>query len=379
MKNLKFTLTKNDNMVSYKSLSAQTELKQIFENSLVGIFRTDISGNVILANPSGLRILKYESVNQMNTIGLRNIYKDPLERKRLLNLAMRGPVEAFETILIRGDGEDIVVFIKSFPVFSEDGHLRFLENNIIDITKQREIETQLRIEKTKAEESKKLISSFLANMSHEVRTPMNSILGFTQLLKGTIHNSEHQEYFEHIERNAYRLHYLIEDLISISKIEAKQIKANYTDVNINEKFQLVYDLLRPEAKKKGIEFSFCNDLKDSNVSIKTDSNKFQIILIKLIQNAIKFTKEGFVVFKCERKNGFIEFVVDDTGIGIHPNRRKQIFRKFVQADNSYIRNFEGIGLGLAITKAYVELLGGKILVRSKTDRGSQFYFTIPIL
>jgi len=242
--------------------------------------------------------------------------------------------------------------------------------------------------KEHAEESDRLKSAFLANMSHEIRTPMNGILGFADLLSEPgISGDEQQEYLKIINLSGIRMLNIINDIINISKIESGLVEVDIHEMNVNEKIENVYHFFKYEVERKGLQLSFQNTLPAKEAYIKTDQDKFDAILINLIKNAIKFSDQGTIEFGYNVKNSSstnttdssteLEFYVKDTGIGIPKDRQEAIFQRFVQADISDVRALQGAGLGLSITKAYVEILGGKIWVESEEGKGSTFYFTIP--
>jgi CheY-like chemotaxis protein len=150
-----------------------------------------------------------------------------------------------------------------------------------------------------------------------------------------------------------------------------------TRTDIAEKLDYIYTFFKPEVEQKGIAFFYKNALTEDDAIIYSDREKIYGILTNLVKNAIKFTLAGTIRFGCEKKGNFLEFYVTDTGVGIKEELKELIFDRFRQGSESYSRNYEGAGLGLAISKAYVELLGGKIWVESEMKKGSSFYFTIP--
>jgi len=236
--------------------------------------------------------------------------------------------------------------------------------------------------KEKAEESDRLKSAFLANMSHEIRTPMNGILGFAELLKEPkLTGEEQQEYIGIIEKSGARMLNIINDIIDISKIESEQMEVNISVTNVNEQIEYIYTFFKPEVERKGMQIFFQNSLPEKEAIIKTDREKVYAILTNLVKNAIKYSDKGTINFgynlKMNRELAELEFFVKDTGIGILKDRQEVVFHRFVQADISDKRAYQGAGLGLSITKAYVEMLGGKIWVESEEGKGSTFYFTIP--
>jgi len=268
------------------------------------------------------------------------------------------------------------------PNYKSDGEFIGYLGHCFDITEQKSLEYELMKAKNKAEESDRLKSAFLANMSHEIRTPMNGILGFAGLLKEPMLSGEEQlEYIDIIEQSGNRMLNIINDIVSISKVESGQMEVSIKETNINEQIEYIYTFFKPEAEKKGIKLYVKNSLHSKKTIIKSDREKIYAILTNLVKNALKFTHTGIIKFgfspKTKGESSELEFYVKDTGIGINPEHQKFIFERFRQIDDSLKRNYEGAGLGLAISKAYVELLGGKIWVESKQGIGSTFYFTIP--
>ena len=243
---------------------------------------------------------------------------------------------------------------------------------------------ELIIAKEQAEESDRLKSAFLANMSHEIRTPMNGILGFSELLKEPDLTGEtQQEYIGIIEKSGKRMLNILNDIVNISKIESGQMEVNIQETNINEQIDFIHSFFKLEIEGKGIRFLIKNPLKGKEAYIQSDSEKIYGIIVNLMKNAIKFTNEGTIELGCSfrtgKKSSELEFYVKDTGIGIPKSRQKLIFDRFMQADIAGKMAYQGAGLGLSISKAYVELLGGRIWVESEEGKGSVFYFTLPYL
>jgi signal transduction histidine kinase/ActR/RegA family two-component response regulator len=251
------------------------------------------------------------------------------------------------------------------------------------IKKTRELKSsqkELTIAKEKAEESDRLKSSFLANMSHEIRTPMNGILGFAELLKSPdLKGERQQKYIEIIEKSGMRMLNIINDIVDISKIEAKLMDVFMSETNINEQIEYIYVFFKPEIEGKGLQISCYKPLPDEEAIVNTDREKIYAVLTNLVKNAIKYTIEGSIEIGYEKKETSLEFFISDTGIGIPEDRQKSIFDRFVQVGTNYTITQEGAGLGLSISKAYVEMLGGKIWVDSIEGKGTTFYFSIPYI
>jgi len=243
-------------------------------------------------------------------------------------------------------------------------------------------EQLLIIQKEKAEESNRLKTAFLNNMSHEIRTPLNGILGFLDIVADPeIDSEEKEEYIDIINRNSERLITTVTDIIDISKIEAGQIEVHKSTISINKLINELHLQFSQEASSKKIIFNIHTALSDGQDNLFTDAHKINAILSNLVRNALKYTEEGEITFgyllKTDKDLQLLEFYVEDTGIGIPADRIHAIFNRFEQADISNTRAVDGSGLGLSISKAYAEMLNGKLSVISKEGSGSRFIFTIP--
>lgn len=207
---------------------------------------------------------------------------------------------------------------------------------------------------------------------------MNGILGFAELLaEHDLSNEKQQFYISIIEKSGRRMLNIINDIIDISKIESGLMKVNITSSDINKQMEYIYTFFKPEVDEKGIKLSVKNGLTDGLARINTDREKLYAVLINLVKNAIKFSKDGMIEFGYAQKGVWLEFYVKDTGVGIKKDKQKSIFERFIQADSSSIKAFDGTGLGLSISKSYIEMLGGTIWVESTEGVGSTFYFNIP--
>ena len=215
-------------------------------------------------------------------------------------------------------------------------------------------------------------------MSHEIRTPMNGILGFLELLKDVdLTSNEREEYIDIINKSGLRLLDTINDIIEMSRIESGNLNKDEQNVNVKEIFEDLYMFFKPQTDQKGVLLipAFQNQIQ--KLQLITDRIKFESILTNLIKNAIKFTDKGFIELGVHTHSDSVVFYVKDTGRGIPKDRQDAIFERFIQADLKNTRGHEGSGLGLSISKAYVQLLDGKIWVESLEGQGTTFFFSLP--
>ncbi|MFK5982929.1 MAG: PAS domain S-box protein [Flavobacteriaceae bacterium] len=283
-----------------------------------------------------------------------------------------------EIICQRKNGSTFSAAVYYSSISDAHGELIGIIYFLSDITQRKKQRKELILAKEKAEESDRLKSAFLANMSHEIRTPMNGILGFADLLKTpNLSGKKQQKYIGVIEKSGARMLNIIDDIINISKIESGLMQVNLQKSNINEQIEYIYTFFKPEAETKGITLSFINSLPFKKAIVKIDREKLFAILTNLVKNAIKYSEKGSIEFGYTKKGKQLEFYVKDTGIGIDSDRQVAIFERFIQADISDKKALQGAGLGLAISKAYVEMLGGELWVESEKGKGSIFCFTLP--
>jgi PAS domain S-box-containing protein len=356
------------------------QLSQAVEQSPVSIVITNTFSEIEYVNPKFIETTGYtlEETIGKNPRFLKSGHTSLVEYKELWQTIVSGKEWHGEFHNKRKDGTLFWESASISPIVNTEGKTTHFIAIKEDITDRKNVEKELVKSKERAEESDRLKLVFLANMSHEIRTPMNGILGFTELLKAPhISSKEKKEYISIIEKSGKRMLNIINDIISISKVESGQIEISKTETNINEQLEYIYTFFKPEANLKGIDLTLQKILPSGNNYIKTDCEKLYAVLTNLVKNAIKFTNEGSIEIGCEKKGGYLEFFVKDTGLGIPISQKKIIFERFRQANETISRTHEGSGLGLAISKAYVEMLDGRIWVESQEGKGSTFYFTIP--
>jgi len=249
------------------------------------------------------------------------------------------------------------------------------KNQLEKLVKKRTKE--LEIAKLKAEQSDKLKSAFLNNISHEIRTPLNGILGFIQILKTDgISEKSKEKYMDIIIESSEQLLKIVNEIVYISKIQAGIEQINRTEISLLTLLNDLFDYYDLIAKSKKLVLK--KVLQGCDILISTDIEKLRQILSVLIENAIKFTEKGYIEIGCKKITSFVQFYVKDSGIGIPLEKENTIFDKFIQVDESTTRQHGGLGLGLSISKAYVKFLGGQIWFESEINKGTTFYFTIPV-
>lgn len=365
---------------------SESRFRILAESAPVGIFTTDAQGVTNYVNPRWCEISKLSFGEAMGNGWLKAVHPEDVDKlvQNWTKSTLSQTGSKAEYRFVHPDGSIAWVIGQAIPQTDEAGKITGYIGTITDITERKKMEADLIYAKEKAEESDRLKSAFLANMSHEIRTPMNGILGFAELLKEPdLTGEQQQDYIEIIEKSGARMLNIINDIVDISKIESGQIKVLLHDTNVNEQLEFIYKLFIREVEQKGLNLSLKKSLSESECIIRTDREKLYAILANLVKNAIKYTQKGSIEIGCKLDGALhtpaLQFFVKDTGIGIPKYRQEAIFERFIQADIFDKMALQGAGLGLAISKAYVEMLGGKIWVESEAGSGSTFYFTIPYL
>lgn len=362
-------------------LESETRFKALHNASFGGIAIHD--KGLILDCNKGLSELTGYSNNEL--IGMDGLLLIAEKSREIVRENIRSAYEKpYEVFGLKKNGEEYPARLEGRVIPYKGSNVRVVEFR--DITESKNVENKLKEALVKATESDRLKSAFLANMSHEIRTPMNGILGFAEVLKDTELSGEKQhEYLEIIEKSGIRMLNIINDIIDISKIESGQMKVIHEPTNVRDQLNFLYAFFKPEVELKGIKLKLTNLPQLSEAVIQTDREKLYSILTNLIKNAIKYTKAGSIEFGCSPtipSNSWLnetelQFYVRDTGIGIPAQRQDAVFERFIQADIADKMARQGAGLGLAISKGYIEMLGGKIWLESEVGKGSTFYFTIP--
>lgn len=348
--------------------------------SPVGIFRTDAEGNTNYVNETWCQISGLQKEEAMGTGWIKAVHPDDKEMltENWNNTYINQGYSYADYRFIRPDGSIVWVIGQAVPEKNADGLVVGYIGTVTDITERKKIE-DLKAAVIRAESADKLKSAFLATMSHELRTPLNSIIGFTgillQKLVGPL-SEEQEKQLKMVQGSAQHLLALINDVLDISKIEAGQLALANDRFDIGVVINKSIEKLIPMSEKKGLKLT--SFIPDEEIILMADQRRTEQILINLLNNAVKFTDKGEIKIKCVEENGYVKTSVNDSGIGIEPEKISTLFTPFKQIDSGLSRQYEGTGLGLSICKRLVEIMGGKIWVESELGKGSTFTFTLPI-
>jgi PAS domain S-box-containing protein len=301
--------------------------------------------------------------------------------EKILHDIISSPQEFTEIEGLNRDRENNELWISwsSNPIVDQHGNLKEILSIGHNLTDRKKLQVELEVAMNTANAATKAKGDFLANMSHEIRTPMNAVIGLSDLCLRTELSGKQQDYLEKIHGSAESLLGIINDILDFSKIEAGALDIENIEFNIDEVLDKLATVAQVKIREKGLELLFKRDLKVPTVLLG-DPLRLGQVLINLTNNAIKFTEKGEILvnIECSEKNDdqvTLEFSVNDTGIGMTTEQQGKLFKSFTQADTSTTRKYGGTGLGLAISKQLVELMGGKISVKSEPDVGSKFCFS----
>ncbi len=365
-------------MVAEKELEKKSRALEQSPNSVV---ITDTNGIIEYVNPAAVKLSGF---TRDDLIGKNHKILNYVENSEESALPVWEKVNAgkvwYGEIYNRKKlGEHYWEAVSIAPVMDNNNKITHYVTIKEDITDRKQMTRDLIAAKERAEVNDRLKTAFLHNISHEIRTPLNAIVGFSEFLNDPDLGADNRKHYtEIICQNSDKLLTIISDIVNLSTIEAGEEKVNEAEFNLNYMLNLLHEKFIDEARNKNITLNI-KPFLPYETRIVSDEAKLSQVLTNLISNALKFTKQGEVTFGYVIKAKELEFFVEDSGIGIAPEMHKEIFKRFRQAGTTITSQCGGIGLGLAISKAYIELLGGKMWVVSALNQGSTFYFTIPYI
>ncbi len=354
---------------------SENRFRELYENATIGLYRTTLDGDILMANPALLKIVGADSFDKFKSMKADEVYAKP-ETRRIFRseLELKGKIFGFESMWRRTDGPIIYVRESARAVNDGDGNVLYFEGTVEDITEKKNAEEEIIRAKEKAEKSDKLKSEFLAQMSHEIRTPLNVILNFSSILKEELQSvvdDELKSAFDVISMEGRRIMRTVELILNMSELQTGNYSFRSTSVNLSKVLKKFHHEFEPLATSKRILFE--TDLPDKDVVLRGDEYSINQIFYHLIDNAVKYTNSGKVSVNVSLSaSNLIYADVIDTGIGIDDEYFSMLFTPFTREEKGYTRNFEGNGLGLALVKRYCDLNGAEIKVISQKGKGSTF-------
>ncbi len=369
-----FIQTEKRKKVEEALLISEIKYRKIVDNSVIGIYHSTLPGQFVFVNQAMVDIFEFNSVEEALECSLENLYRDASERQIFLSKLLKERIlRNYEIALISKSGNSRMVLINAF--LEED----MILGMVMDITDRKKDEEEVKEARLKAEESDRLKTSLMANMSHEFRTPMNAILGFSDLISNESHDPDIVFFARKIHTSGKRLMATLKAILDLTDLEATKSKIKVKDISTQDAISGIIQPFYPAANDKGLYL--ITEFKDG-IYARADENLINIILHNLIDNAIKFTHKGGVTLETDlvTSNGKTWSLVrvKDTGIGIPNEKFEFIFHEFRQLSEGYNRSYEGTGLGLTLARKMVELIDGKISVESEVGLGSIFTVWLPV-
>ncbi|WP_447591443.1 PAS domain S-box protein [Aquipseudomonas campi] len=357
-----------------------------FEGTVKAISRAlavvefDMDGTIRTANQNWLDLVGYslgELEGRHHSMFCGQAYVDSQAYADFWAGIRAGEVQGGEFLRLGRTGKEVWIQATYNPIFNIEGKPFKVVKFATDTSQRHEMEQQLRDAKTRAEQAAEVKTTFLANMSHEIRTPMNAIIGFTELLMSSSLDSMQQRHLGTVRHAARSLLGLLNDILDTAKLEKGALELEHVDFSLRELCEHICASLRLEAQSKGLTLTL-----DYHAMVgeffKGDPLRIQQVLTNLVGNAVKFTEHGWIRLEVTLRAGRVHFAVQDSGIGIAPDRLERIFDPFAQADASMSRRFGGTGLGTTIARQLVWLMEGTINVESRLGEGSTFHVELPL-
>jgi PAS domain S-box-containing protein len=359
--------------------------RSFVEHAVEGIFRTSCDGHYLLANPALARIYGYTTPEQLMgelTDIAGQLYIDPTRREAFgAALRQHDFVTDFESQIRRRDGALIWISENARAVRDEGGRLLFYEGTVEDITHRREAEDATRLALIETREAARSKAAFLAAMSHELKTPLNAVIGFSELMLtevfGRVQPERYAGYIADIHANGKRLLSMINDILDLTRVEGKLVILDETIFGVEDVIENAVGLAAPEMTKNAVSISI--SVPKDLPAIRADARRMQQVLVHVLSNAVKFTPPpGKVMVRASlTSEGGLTIVIEDSGIGMAPDRIASALEPFRQIDSSLSRRFEGVGLGLPLANAFVRLHGGRLAIESAVGVGTKVTIILP--
>lgn len=367
---------------------SEKKYRDLVESANCIILRWDTQGRICFLNDYGLRFFGYQLEDIIGSyildtfVSTKDVSGEDLRHMITEICCAPEKYQLNENENICKDGRRVWVTWSNKPIYDDQGKLIEILSVGTDITDRKQAEKELQSAKEVADTANRAKSEFLANMSHELRTPLNGILGYAQILKRSYDPDKHKAGLEIIQRSGEHLLTLLNDILDLSKIEAKKLELNPSEFDLPKLLQSITDIFQLQVRAKDVELIY-QPLTTLPTTMYGDEKRLRQVLINLFGNAVKFTDRGSVsltvnVQPCEPNHNYkVRFEITDTGVGIDPDKLEDIFLPFQQAGDRS-RRYSGTGLGLPICQKIVEMMGGKLHVESRLNEGSTFWFEIEL-
>lgn len=360
---------------------SDARFRRLVNSPLFGVLEANLDGRILGANDALLEMIGYSRAElesgQLRWDAITPADHRASDERAIAQLRETGTCLPFEKEYLHKAGHRIPILV---GVTMLEGSATECICFVVDITQQKQTEHELMVARDAADSANLAKSQFLANMSHEVRTPMNAVIGMTELVLNSPLTPKQSEYLKMVLLAGESLLAIINDILDFSKVESGKIELESVPLRLRESIGDAVKTLALRAHAKGLELAL--DIhSDVPEWVLGDAGRLRQVVINLVNNAIKFTLAGEVVvelgLQAKRESGWeLLFCVRDTGIGIPPDKVNRVFDAFEQADTSTTRNFGGTGLGLTIVRRLVEIMGGRVWVESEVGKGSKFYFNL---
>jgi two-component system NtrC family sensor kinase len=383
-----------------KLIESEEKHRNIVDNAVQGVFQSSLDGRLLQANPAMAKLFGYLSPEDFltNIQSAEKIYVDSSDRKRLLEiLEERGSTTGFDVRFKRKNGDVFWGAVIARALRDKEGRLIAVEGMLHDITEQQQTRLALTKAKEQAEAASRLKSDFLSLISHEMRTPLTSVIGYAKLAERKMIKTlerlkqidpnlfdgkeirdldQVQESFSVISEQGQRLSDLLKDIFDLAQLEKDEAELDMQVFDMNELIEELIPKVQAILKETPLDFEY--DVAPVRSPVRGVRNSIKHVLIKMVDNAVKFTEAGQVVLRTNQVRGFIEVEIQDTGPGIPTEYQDQLYEPFFQVGEILTDKPHGSGLGLTICQKIVEMHAGCIRLVSKPGQGSTFIVAIPL-
>ena len=358
---------------------SESRYRDFMNSSHDGVVITGANGKFLFVNPSYATMLGYSKPAQLIGTLAAERYADPGARDEVLKVLTKdGFMKSTEIDLLTKDGTRRSVSFSAVMKKNDDGKIQQVESIVTDITERKQTEKERNQALKEAEQANQVKDQFIANISHEIRTPLNSIIGFSDLFHqryGEQVRDKDKDIFGFITNSSNRLMRTVDSILNLSQLDAGSIKIEKRELDLNYIVRAVIGEIKLQVDEKGLDLTY--NATDQHAMVLVDDYSTRQAILNLIDNAVKYTLEGKIDLRLIQKKDSYRLSIQDTGIGISEEYQKRIFDPYTQESEGFTKNFQGIGLGLALTKRYLELNDVDLELTSQKNVGSTFTLIFP--